>query len=393
MSEKYGIKVEEIFNTMEERFRPEGAEGINESFGYDIKDRGKWKLTVKDGNMKIEQSDDLSDCIVTLKADADSYVGAQIGKVDWGEAFSAGKISVDGDMGALAMTGKLFKKFVAPKKGLTNKEYVLDMIGTLSKRFIPKAAQDVTMEIAYNITGPDGGEWTAKIENGTITVKEGFGLMPTLKINVEDQSYIEWQLGKTDAMTLMAMGKAGLEGNAVLAQKIPELFEKYSPPGEAEDEQELLALKKVISVDQRFSTGPVMGKFLNGLKEKKIFANKCPECGRMQIPPREICAECRVRVDEFVEVGPKGNVRYMDTAYFASPDPLTGETRETPYGTAHILLDGCKGHETLAFFIRQDQLDRIEMGWNDKKGTIVRPVWNEERTGHVKDIKYFEIDE
>ena len=33
------------------------------------------------------------------------------------------------------------------------------------------------------------------------------------------------------------------------------------------------------------------------------------------------------------------------------------------------------------------------MGWNEKKGTIVRPVWAEERTGKVADIKYFEIDE
>ena len=59
MSEKFEVKVEEIFNTMEERFRPEGAEGVDASFGYDISGRGKWKLTVKDGAMKIEQTDDL----------------------------------------------------------------------------------------------------------------------------------------------------------------------------------------------------------------------------------------------------------------------------------------------------------------------------------------------
>ncbi|MCP4728319.1 MAG: hypothetical protein GY863_25000, partial [bacterium] len=93
------------------------------------------------------------------------------------------------------------------------------------------------------------------------------------------------------------------------------------------------------------------------------------------------------------EVGPTGNVRYMDTHFFASPDPLTGETRETPYGVTFILLDGCKGHETFTHFVRQDQLDRVKMGWNDKKGTIVRPVWAENRTGGVHDIKYFEIDE
>jgi len=137
----------------------------------------------------------------------------------------------------------------------------------------------------------------------------------------------------------------------------------------------------------------VIGKFLNGLKDKKILANRCPDCGRTQIPPREICAKCRVRCDEFIEVGPKGNVRLLDTAYYASPDPLTGETRETPYGLIYVLLDGCKGQDVFTHFLRDDQLDRVEMGWNEKKGSIVRPVWAEERTGSVFDIKYFEIDE
>jgi uncharacterized OB-fold protein len=136
-----------------------------------------------------------------------------------------------------------------------------------------------------------------------------------------------------------------------------------------------------------------MGKFLNALKEKKILANKCPSCGRLQLPAREVCAECRVRAGEFVEVGPKGQVRYIEYVYYASPDPLTGETRETPYGMMNILLDGCKGNETFAHLVRRDQIDRIKGGSNDTSGTRVRPVWNETRVGSIFDIKYFEIDE
>ena len=136
-----------------------------------------------------------------------------------------------------------------------------------------------------------------------------------------------------------------------------------------------------------------MGRFLNALKEKKILANKCPKCGRLQLPAREVCAECRVRVNEFVEVGPKGQVRYMEYVYYASPDPLTGETRETPYGMLNILLDGCKGNETFAHLVRRDQLDRIKGARDDEVGTRVRPVWSEKRVGSIFDIQYFEIDE
>jgi len=394
MSEKFGVKVEEIFNTMEERFRPEGAEGVDASFGYDISGRGKWKLTVKDGSMKVEQTDDLSGCVAVIQADADTFVGVNIGKVDGTAAFTSGKVSVDGDVGAFGTTAKLFKRFTPPKKELTVREYILDMFGTLEARFQPGAAEGLDVTIGYDIGGEEGGQWTAVIKDGKCTVKEELVPSPSLTMIVKAQDWVDLMLGKVEAATLMTTGRAKVKGDMNLAVKLGELFGKYTAPGEEEEEeQELLVLKKIISVNQRFATGPLMGKYLNGLKEKKILGNKCPECGRMQVPPREVCALCRIRCDEFVEVGPKGNVRLLDTAYYASPDPLTGETRETPYGLIYILLDGCSGQEVFAHFLRDDQLDRIEMGWNEKKGTIVRPVWAEERTGKVSDIKYFEIDE
>jgi hypothetical protein len=129
-----------------------------------------------------------------------------------------------------------------------------------------------------------------------------------------------------------------------------------------------------------------MGKFLNALRhEKRILANKCPQCGRLQLPPREVCAECRVRATEWVEVGPAGRITNFDVAYYASPDPLTGESRETPYSSIHVLLDGCKGHETLWHELKPSDIARL------KRGSRVRAVWNEPRTGAITDIKYFEI--
>ncbi len=57
------------------------------------------------------------------------------------------------------------------------------------------------------------------------------------------------------------------------------------PKKDPKPKQELLVLKTTISVDQRFATGPIMGKFLKNLKDKKILAIKCPKCGRLQSPP------------------------------------------------------------------------------------------------------------
>ena len=130
---------------------------------------------------------------------------------------------------------------------------------------------------------------------------------------------------------------------------------------------------------------------------RTILVPKCPECGRLQSPPREVCAICRVRNEEWVEIGPGGEMRMMEYCFYASPDPLTGESRETPYGAIGILLDGCKDEEVFWHLLNPEQLDKVKMGIvlgsEVRKGSRVKPVWAENRTGSVGDIKYFEIDE
>jgi uncharacterized OB-fold protein/putative sterol carrier protein len=512
MAEYWGVKVEDIFNTMQDRFRPEGAKGVDASFGYDIKGEGKWKLTVKADSMKVEKTGDLGGCVSVMVSDGETFVGVNTGKVDGVNAFTSGKVKVEGDFTSFGKTAKMFKKFVIGKREMGTKDYILDMFGTLVSRFQPQNAAGLNVSITYDIGGEGGGVWTAVIKDGACTLKEGHIEKPTTKLEVKEaKDWVDVMLGKTDPFTLLSAGRAAIVGETALAMKLGEIFAKYSPPkrefstkdyildmfgtlvsrfqpqncqgldatityqiggegggvwtaaikdgkcslkeghiekptvrlevNEAKDwvdvmlgktdpfsllsagraaivgetalamklgeifakykppfdegkpEQELIVLKKTISVDQRFATGPVMGKFLKAFQNKKILGNKCPKCGRVQLPPREVCADCRVRVDDWVEVGPKGQVRYMEYVYYASPDPLTGETRETPYGIGFILLDGCKGNDTFSHLIRRDQIDRIKGGRNEKAGTRVRPVWNDKRVGNIHDIKYFEIDE
>ena len=396
MAEYWEVKVEDIFNTMKDRFRIEGAKDVDAVFGYDIQEEGKWKLTVKNNEMKLEKTDDLSACGAIMKADGETFVGVNTGKVDATNAFMSGKVKVEGDMAAFGKTGKLFRKFVIAKKEMTVKDYLADMFATITPRFKAKEAEGLDASFAFDLGGPDGGKWTVFIKDKICTVTTTIEGNPTVTLEFNNaKDYVDFILGKIDAQSILAAGKAAAKGDInMMASKWPILFEKYKDPMAGNvQEQELIVLKKTIAVNQKFSTGPIMGKFLKGLKNKKIFANKCPKCGRLQLPPREVCAECRVRAADFVEVGPKGEVRYMDLVYFALPDPLTGVARETPYGSVNVLLDGCKGNETLPHFIRKDQLEKIQNGWNEKKGTRVRPVWEENRIGDIWDIKYFEIDE
>ena len=393
MSEYFGVRVEDIFITMPDRFRPEGAEGVTASYGYSIEGEGKWKLTVKDGKMKLERVEDLSGCTTVTTTDGETFVGINLGKVDAMKAFSSGKFRVEGDFGALAKTAKMFRKYVPPKKELTPREYIFDMFGTLEKRFQPARAEGLEVSIGYDIGGEDGGKWTAVIGGGKCTLKEGLEEKLNVKLQAQASDWVALMLGKIDALSLLGAGKAAIAGDANLALKLGEIFAPYVPPGEAVKEHELIVLRKTISVNQRFATGPVMGKFLKGLMEKKILANKCPKCGRLQLAPREVCAVCRVEATGWQEVGPKGNLEVIEIVYYASPDPLTGETRETPYGSIHVLLDGCRGNETFWHLLRRDQIFQVRETQGGIKGTRLRPVWADSRAGSIHDIQYFEIDE
>jgi len=383
MAEYFGIKVEDIFKTQDERFRPEGAEGVDAVIAYDISGDGggQWKLTVKDQTCKTEkvENGEFGDYSVKIMTDAETFAGVTIGKIDGTEAFTSGKVKLDGDMSLMAKLPQMFMKFTPSKKSVTAK----DIIDSMVERFRPDVAGDMDVTIGYDLHGEGGGQWTAVVRNGTCKVEEGLRDNLTVVNKVSAKDYVDLMLGKLDPMVAFGAGRLKLAGDMELAQLLPKLFAKFEIK-DTEQGPELIVLKKTISVDMRYSTGPVMGKFFEGLQEKKIYANRCPQCGRRQLPPREICAECRCRVFDFVEVGPEGVLTRVEDTYYASPDPLTGETRETPYGSIHVILDGCEGRETFWHMLKKEDLFEVEVG--DR----VRPVWNDERVGSVNDILYFE---
>jgi putative sterol carrier protein len=132
MSEFYGIKVEDIFNSMKDRFRPEGAKDVNHTFGYDIKDAGKWKLTVADGTMELDKADDVSDCDVVLNTDGETFVGLNIGKVDGMSALTSRKLKIQGDFNTFGLTSRIFQKYMTPGQETRQEQELLTLKKTIS---------------------------------------------------------------------------------------------------------------------------------------------------------------------------------------------------------------------------------------------------------------------
>jgi uncharacterized OB-fold protein len=219
-------------------------------------------------------------------------------------------------------------------------------------------------------------------------LKDGIDSDNTVTLKMAADVFVGLNTGKVDPGTAFSAGQVKIDGDMMAAGATAKLFSKFEIAGAGDKQgEELISLKCIPSINQRFATGAHMGKWFKGLKEKKFIASKCPVCGRTQIPPREVCAVCRVRADDFIEVGPKATVTIIDKVYFASPDPLSGKVRQTPYAALFMVMDGSTRQESFAHDLKKEDFDRIHPGMK------VRPVWAENRTGSFHDLLYFEIDD
>lgn len=143
-------------------------------------------------------------------------------------------------------------------------------------------------------------------------------------------------------------------------------------------------LRHDVWLPYRFAVGPVFYRFYEGLKEEKIWGNKCPACGKVLVPARTFCSACYVDMGEWVEVSQEGEVvtwALADYEFFGTPvDP--------PFIGALIRLDGtdCNFLHMIGGFDLAD-LDSVRS--RIQPGTRVKAIWNEEKKGHMLDIKYF----
>lgn len=383
MAEYFGSRVEDIFNTMEVRFLPEGTQDVDVTIGYNVSGEGggHWKVTIKKGTLAVERLDaEVSGCTAILNAKAETFVGVTLGKIDAGEALSSGNISIDGDLTVLiAVLPKAFRPFTPIVRASS-------IIESMPERFRPDKAEGTDMKIGYDLAGEGGGQWTVIVKDGTCSVKNELDGDCIVTMKMDAAVFVDLNTGKLDGATAFTSGQVKIDGDIGAAGATAKFFSKFQAEGAAEEKgEELISLKCIPAIDQRYATGPIVGKWFSGLKEKKFFASKCPKCGKLMVPPREICAQCRVRATEFVEVGPEATVTLIDVVYYASPDPLTGKIRKTPYTALFMVFDGGSRDESFAHDLNPRDIDRI------KPGMKVRPVWAEKRTGTYKDLLYFEI--
>ncbi|MBN2168413.1 MAG: OB-fold domain-containing protein [Actinobacteria bacterium] len=126
--------------------------------------------------------------------------------------------------------------------------------------------------------------------------------------------------------------------------------------------------------------GRVVGLFLAALRdEKKIIGSECRECGKVFVPPASYCERCSSDTYDLREVGPRGVViswTRVSGGFYDSP-------ADSPFRYIMVRLMGA---DTPLLHISPDD-ERIQIG------AVVRPVFLEERTGSITDIKWFVPDD
>lgn len=136
-----------------------------------------------------------------------------------------------------------------------------------------------------------------------------------------------------------------------------------------------LSAPVTVSFDYTRSVGPVLGRFLTGLRERRIVGGRLSD-GRVIVPPPEFDPISHVAVGDFVDLPDTGVV----TSWTWVSEPVKGQPFDRPFAFALITIDGADGPWLHAVDVASPE--------DISTGMRVRARWAEERTGLITDLVF-----
>lgn len=126
----------------------------------------------------------------------------------------------------------------------------------------------------------------------------------------------------------------------------------------------------------RRSVGPVMGRFLAGLREGRFEGIRARD-GRVLVPPQEYDPLTATSLSEWVPVGPGGIV----VSWAWIDEPLSKQPLRRPFAWALVRLDGAD--TALLHVVDAERPERMRTGMR------VTARWRPERVGDIRDVECF----
>lgn len=133
----------------------------------------------------------------------------------------------------------------------------------------------------------------------------------------------------------------------------------------------------------------LMGEYVEVLKQKKLIGSLCPGCGKVIVPPRNLCGRCHRKMDGRKIVSNRGTI----TCFIVSPPMEKGKLRVLgmdPVETGLIK----EGEVIIPVFVKFDgadsNTDTILLNVDPKAvhiGMRVKVLWAKEPQGALSDFE------
>ncbi len=135
-----------------------------------------------------------------------------------------------------------------------------------------------------------------------------------------------------------------------------------------------------VEFDYTRSLGPVLSRFMTGLRDRTILGSRSAD-GRVLVPPTEFDPVSHEAPTELVEVGQTGTVQ---TWTWVS-SPVVDQPLDHPFAFALVLLDGAD----------TPILHAVDAGSPDamSTGMRVRTRWADQPQGHIRDFLFEPAEE
>ncbi|MGK5091448.1 SDR family NAD(P)-dependent oxidoreductase [Deltaproteobacteria bacterium TL4] len=221
--------VKGVFAVMASTLDPAAAAGVNVIFQYIISGPtgGEWNVTVKDQTCTVAKG--LAESpTCTLKIGDEDFLKLTAGELDPMQAFTTGKLKIEGDIMKSQLIAQLFTKKPegAPSAGGSagSGSAVESLFNQMPEHFNSKAANGVNVVFQYKVSGLTGGDWNVTVKDQKCSVQKGLADAPTCTLIIADEDFLKLLKGELDPMQAFTTGKLKIEGDIMKSQLINQLF-------------------------------------------------------------------------------------------------------------------------------------------------------------------------
>ncbi|RJP31499.1 MAG: Zn-ribbon domain-containing OB-fold protein [Actinobacteria bacterium] len=130
-----------------------------------------------------------------------------------------------------------------------------------------------------------------------------------------------------------------------------------------------------------YRVGTYLQRYIDALKDKKILGAKCPQCGKVVVPPRKYCGACNKVREEYVELSQEGTLENYTVGHITLEKGQVNQA-ESPYIVGMIKLGGADN--LLVGKVAGVSPQEV------KTGMRLKAVWKDQTEGEYSDLDHFE---